>query len=346
MTELDEMRRAEPAWDEVRERRVLGRVLAAREAAQARGKRLRAGAAMGLAATVLVAGGWLIHGLGGGPAELATVAAPARPSGRLALSDGSAIELDEGAQIEVLEDAESSVRIAQHEGRVRYVVSHRPARTFSVACAEVEVVVRGTRFWVARDATGVTVDVEDGRVEVRRADGVTTLVRGESLRVAPTPPAEPEVPAVEPSEPEVPARAEAPAVRRRRDEPVHASEEPSIEALLDEADRARREHRLPDAAAALETAIARLGADARASVPLFMLGRLERSRGRHAVAAEAFLQAYERDPDSVLAEDALAEAAVSYADADLDTQARATAARYAVRFPDGHYVTRIRAALE
>lgn len=361
-SDLERARRAEPAWDAVREQRVLGRVLAQTGAERSRRRPIAVGlaVAVALAAVVLLArpsaptvvevaspevpGPSETLAPSGAAVEDREPGGAGTTAGHLALADGSQIELLDGARVEIVRDEATEVTIAHEAGSARFVVSHRPSRTFVVRCGEVEVVVRGTRFVVTRDE-GVRVDVEEGRVEVRRGGDVTVLVAGESLRIEPRPAHEASVEVEAPAAPET-----LPTPPTRATEHEHGIEREApgagVDELLAEADLARRERRLPDAARALERAIALLHGDARAATPLFMLGRVERSRGRHAAAARAFEDAYARDPEAVLAEDALAESVVSFAEAgDRDTAARG-AARYREHFPSGHYAARVAAAIE
>lgn len=362
--ELEAARRAEPAWDALREQRMLGRVKAAREARE-RARRLRR-RALGAGALVAVAAGaalaWIVPsepGASSPDASPPALAAAEPEGGRLTLADGSEAELGRDAHVEVVAQSAREVLLAQSAGEVRYVVSDRPERAFIVRAADVTVQVRGTRF-VVRVGQGapieaVEIEVEEGRVEVTRAGASSMLTAGDALRVqvgevaraeAPAPSAEPgaEEPRVErveprPSEPPR-TRAHSSATR----EPPRPT--PSMDSLLAEADLARRAGRLDEAARALRAAVAEHGADPRVSTALFSLARVERRRGRDAAAAEAFERAYAADPDAVLAEDALAEAAVSWAACGRADRARAEAARYLERFPHGEYVARVRALIE
>ena len=357
-TEIERARRAEPAWDEVRERRVLTRVLSERGARARRAAQLRraglVGAVLAAAAAIVVV------------ADVAS--APERAtedrSGRIALSEGSEIELEEGARVEVATEGPSEVRIVQAAGEARYVVSHLPARRFVVVCGNVEVVVRGTRFVVRRESDAVEVEVEEGRVEVIRGAEHSLLTRGESIRItdadvergveridlAPS-----EVAPSEGAEMEGEESIEAEAIEDEVAIAVPPAEEGEdavserrrpldVDALLRQADAARRDGRLADASRALSTAIDALGRDPRSATALFTLGRVERTRGRHVAAANAFESAYERDPGAILAEDALAEATVSWADAGRTERARAGAERYLSHYPAGQYLERVRRA--
>ena len=357
--ELDEARRAEPAWDALREQRVLARVKEVREArARARPVRRRALAAGGvLAVAGMIALAWIAPGETPAPEDRRALA-PAEPEGgRLTLADGSEVELGADAHVEVVAQSAREVMIAQSAGEVRYRVSHRPERAFVVSAADVEIRVRGTRFVVRVGEDAVEVDVEEGRVEVTRAGASSMLIAGDALRVSAG-----ELASAAPDEPAAPAvaradeRAEEPIIERTQPMPraratPSAPREPtppapSMEALLAEADLARRAGRLDEAARALRAAIIAHGGDPRVSTALFSLARVERRRGRDAAAAQAFERAYAADPDAVLAEDALAEAAVSWAACGRADRAHADAARYLERFPSGEYVGRVRALVE
>lgn len=370
---IEQARRAEPAWDEVRERRVLTRVHQANDALRAGRLRTRRGA-MGAALAAVVLLGAFVTGraLWGGDAGSVVAGAATDPdpaAGHLSLSDGSEIELTEGARVEVVLDAPEEVRLLQHAGSARYVVSHRAERRFVVGCEGVEVEVRGTRFWVHRragepaEAATVEVDVEEGRVEVRRGAERSLLSGGESLRVL-GPIVEPAAAEPVPSEhaleaggevsgrsaidpdPASVARPETPERPRGAPHPTSRPEtELDVATLLTQAEEARRAGRLDDAVRALNQVLAQLGDDPRAATAYFTLGRVERGRHRHAAAAAAFEAAHQRDPDAVLAEDALAEATVSWSVAGRLERARSTGARYLARYPTGQYVERVRAAL-
>lgn len=341
LEDIEKAQRAEPPWDPLRERRVLARINAAREvrihARRRRGRMVLLGAGLCAAAAVL----WSL-----GPIDDATppdklvaqTEAPPRSSGgsefgRLILVDGSEVELEPEARVEVRVQSEHEVRITQHAGEARYIVSHRPERAFMVEAAGVEVHVRGTRFIVRRSAEAIEVEVEEGRVEVVRDESSSMFSAGDAMRVRiGEPPTVPEEPPV--------AKVDAPpaAPRRSPRRPVA-----SMDRLLTEADLARRAGRLDEAARVLRSAVSAHHDDPRTPTALFTLARVERRRGREAAAAEAFERAYDRDPNAVLAEDALAEAAVSWALAGHTERARDAAARYLDRFPSGEYVERVRA---
>ena len=74
---------------------------------------------------------------------------------------------------------------------------------------------------------------------------------------------------------------------------------------------------------------------------LFTLGRVERSRGRHAAAAEAFARCYKVAPHGSLAEDAVAEEAASWKSAGDNARAKMAAKRYLDLHPAGAHAARM-----
>ncbi|AKF04590.1 FecR domain-containing protein [Sandaracinus amylolyticus] len=346
--ELEQARRAEPDWDELRERRVLARVLAARGEGAARRRRARVAVAFGAGVAVAAAAllVWMRPATtqpssGGAVATVAVEgeAGTSRPA-RLSLRDGSEVFLAASADVRVESESEGAVRIAQLAGEARYVVSHRPERSFVVVVEAVEVRVRGTQFVVRRGELEVEVEVEEGRVEVARGDDASMLGAGDALRVrmrADEPTPEPEIvpePEIAPSEPEPETSSAERSPRPSRRE--------SIEELTAQADEARRAGRLDDAARALRAATIAEPRDPRVATAFFTLGRVERARARDVAAAEAFEAAFARAPHGALAEDALAEAAVSWSAAGRRERARASARRYLELHPSGLYAERVR----
>lgn len=368
-------------WDEVRQRRVLARVeatVAARAGARGR-QRWIAGAVTGVAAAaaLVLALAWppttepahdvpALAGAGvdgtaeheltgtGADIEASPSIPPSIPAGawpQLRLPDRSVAELRHGARVDVDVQRADLVRLRQHGGEVRYEVAPARARAFVVEAAGVEVRVVGTIFTVALvdDPPRVTVEVERGLVAVAHGERVAELRAGDriSLEVdavaaaglhedaAPhedTAADEDDVVVIDATEP-------APAPRPTR--PAG----PSVEALLADADAARARGDLPRAAAALSELVRRHGSDPRAYSAYFQLGKVERARGRHAAAAAAFVKCWKRAPRGSLAEDARAEAAVSWHAAGRDADARAAAEGYLSRHPGGTHQARMRSLL-
>lgn len=114
-----------------------------------------------------------------------------------------------------------------------------------------------------------------------------------------------------------------------------------------EADSARRAGRVDDAVRIVRAAVEENPtAGPRLQELLFTLGRLERRRGMHADAATAFARARRIAVDGPLAEDALAEEAVSAMEAGMTERARLLAQQYLDAHPDGLHASRVRPLLE
>lgn len=351
-------------WDEVRQRRVLGRVEAAvqaRAVARTRGRWVMgaAGAVAAAAAVVLALvlpgdprereGALTVPALAGAdpsaglePASAPTVASPSIPFAawpELRLPDRSVAQLRHGARVDVDVQQPELVRLVQHGGEVRYEVAPDRARTFVVEAAGVEVRVVGTIFTVALsdDPPRVAVEVERGLVEVDNGERVAELGPGDRLSLETEPASEDE------------AEDEVVVLDGAEPGPTHPrptrAAAPSVEALLAEADAARARGELSRAAAALSELVRRHGGDPQAYSAYFQLGKVERARGRHAAAAAAFAKCWKRSPKGALAEDARAEAAVSWHAAGRDAEARRAAEGYLARHPGGTHQARMQSLL-
>ncbi len=360
----------EPAWSEVREQRLLGRIAEGRRQGAHRRRRrmlLATGAfvAAGVAAVTVVA----VRHAG----QLAASGAP-----RLTLADGSEATLTSDGNVQIEEQTAGRVRLRQRAGAARYVVRHDPAREFVVRADDVTVRVRGTIFSVALRADTVAVSVERGRVQInqtgtlggflgppattplglaqlrQRDDHLRTrdLVAGESLSVPahapPNPPeAAPELPAAAPAvaAPEA-ARAAPepprPAPRWAKPSPVNAR----APDLLARADAARAAGQPEDAARSLQAFLAAHPRDPRAAAALFTLGRVETGRGRWQAAASAFDRSAAARAGGPLAEDALAEGAQAWHAAGVVDRARADARAYLAAHPGGLHAAAMRRLAE
>ncbi len=117
---------------------------------------------------------------------------------RLALSDGSVVELNHGGKIETdFTPGERRVRLVR--GEAHFTVAKNPLRPFIVEAGSVAVRAVGTAFDVRRDTAAVAVLVTEGKVQVERhaapaAPAVATpLVAGERVVVETTAPRAPVV---------------------------------------------------------------------------------------------------------------------------------------------------------
>jgi len=126
-------------------------------------------AAIGLAAAIAI-GLWMREARPGAAPMAATVAlqtALAAPCERRTLADGTIVELNRGAAIEVaFTSGQRDVRLVR--GEANFIVAKDPARPFVVAAGGVAVRAIGTVFNVHLDRATVDVVVTEGRVGVER----------------------------------------------------------------------------------------------------------------------------------------------------------------------------------
>jgi transmembrane sensor len=354
------------AWDELRERRVLGKIeakLADRRVARRKRPWLLAGGGLLLSAAVaLLAFVALRPPAPTDTAEtLAVDTVAARPTApllaipdesALTLPDGSNAQMHTGARVDVAVQTDALVRLMQRAGVVRYEVTPNPGRRFVVDAGGVEVRVIGTVFTIALGETDVRVAVERGKVEVAGAESVAVLGAGDELKLdRPTPADEPILLADDHAPPGLegdivielePEDAQGKAAVRGS-KPVKV---PTAAELQERADAARLSGELGEAAAALSELVRRYPKDSRAYSGYFTLGKVERARGRHAAAAAAFTACFQRAPSGSLAEDARAEAAVSWQSAGQTERAAAAAQAYLDRYANGAHRARMQRILD
>ncbi len=325
------VRRAmEPAWNELREQRVLGRIQEAKRAKleERRRSRVLVFAAAAIAAASIVS---VIAYRTRTETSVATAPAPtASAPAKMVLVDGSEVVLSPDAQVKIEEQGEELIRVAQTAGEARYDVTPNPKRRFVVRVGDVTVRVLGTAFTVDLAHEKVKVHVVRGRVEIDDGRKTTELALGETLEVA----------AHRPAEPPVPSASAGP------DKKAPATAGVTVEALLAKADEARAAHKYEEAANALRTLVAMHPGDGRVASALFTLGRVERARGRHAPAAEAFARCHKAAPHGALAEDALAEEAISWKSAGDKARAKTAASRYLQLHPSGPHAPRMMPLVE
>jgi hypothetical protein len=255
----------------------------------------------------------------------------------LEFADGSRSLLSEHAKVQVVEDATEHVAVRQSAGRVRYEVAPRQERRFEVRVRNVTVTVVGTVFDVALEGDKVLVSVERGRVRVAHREREVVLGPGERVTI--------DADGTEArSSVDVPSkRADASEDEQSKaddakDAKDSAQRVPTAAALLRRADEARASGRFEEAISALRTLIAEHPRDRRVTHALFSIGQIERQRGRHAAAAQAFEQC-----GNALQGDAIAEAATAWSAAGRGDRARAAALRYLAAFPEGVHAERMRA---
>lgn len=347
------MSEREAAWDPLRERRVLGRIEAEldRRTAPKRTRWIAGGVALAAAAAIAIVALWprvdatetldisaiAIESTAPTP-EASRPAIPSMPAAAIALADGSTATLHDGARIELGAPAGDDILIEQSIGRVHYDVRPGLPRTFTVVADDVQVVVLGTAFWVTRDDESVRVTVEHGRVAVMRTDGdepvpVAELGAGDELRVGI-------------DEPQIVLAPDPGAGKPRPRKPSDVEVRRTVDELLAVVDDARGRSDLAAAAAALREIVELHKSDPRAYGSAFQLGKIERSRGRHAAAARAFAGAAKRSPNGALSEDARAEAAISWFDAADHDAARKAGEQYLARHPGGTHEARVQRMLQ
>jgi transmembrane sensor len=247
------------------------------------------------------------------------------------LSDGSAIALDPGSRLEVLENDSKTFVSVLRSGRGSFSVRPGGSRRWIVEAGLATVEVVGTRFSVARLARGVLVRVEHGVVVVRSnqlQDEVQRLTAGEELLIgAPAPAARTEPDPIVLAPPPVSSSASA--------KPNNAL---TLDALLARATEQRRSGDSRGAEASLRQALAEHIAEPQAALAAFSLGKLLLdSQGRPADAARAFTRCLALSPPKSLAEDAWFRLAEANARSGNLSGAAAAAREYRARYPAGRH---------
>lgn len=267
------------------------------------------------------------------------------------LRDGSQMILAKDASAHLRVETERRIEVEQQQGLIEYHITKRPGRVFAVLSGAVRVEVRGTVFTINREPNQVTVFVREGSVSVQRlGDPEVLLGRGESwtdaVKVARDgsgdqksnpgrggPEASSEVSVGAPDLVAPEARSPGQVVRSVN-LPLDV-EAADSDKLFEEAQRLRASGQLEQAGERLRHFVTSFPNDGRVTSAYFQLGRVERSRGDHARAADAFLQASRRAGNGTLGADATLEEAVSRKAAGQTEMARAVAARYLRNFPNG-----------
>ncbi len=259
------------------------------------------------------------------------------------LPDGStATPLEAGSEIEILGQSRARIGLALKRGSGRFEVTPQPERAFSVRAGDVTVTVVGTAFTVERIADRVGVSVERGTVRVDWAGGFRLLGQGQSgwfpplgTNAEPGPRPRPIPPPAKGKVAAEPAIAEAKVPRPARDE--------SAEGLLLAADNMRLAGHPEQGAALLRKLLREHGADPRAPLAAFTLGRLLLMElGRPGEAATAFAEVRRLSPGGAFAEDALAREVEAFRQAGQAEQARARAAEYLRLYPGGRRAAMVR----
>lgn len=323
--------RLEPRWSDERADAVLSGI-----PARARARARRRAIAGGLVALVLMISAFTL-----------------RPEADVEIS----VQIPKTAWREVTRTA-SLQEYAVDEGAVWFSVTPGKARVVRVRCGNTEVEVIGTRFLVARIDGGARVTVDHGRVRVTSSRGIRELTDGQSAEFVDDVPSVSPVPA-----PEIVVDAGAPLVMSKprviSTVPVVAAKPrwqdlaatgdydaawdeleqggaPSDDVgdLLLAADVARLSKHAPRAVVFLRRVVDDHAADARAPLAAFTLGRvLLDDLGQPREAAAAFADCPRLNPDTPLAEDALARQVDAWQRAGDLVRARSTAVEFERRYP-------------
>ncbi|HEX7672270.1 MAG TPA: FecR domain-containing protein [Polyangiaceae bacterium] len=356
---IERVRESEPAWDDLRERRLMqatwARFRADADYGEKRAEPPRArrpatrALVLAIAALAFTAGAVLFFRsrMPVSGRELGGRTALTAPSveRRMTLEEGTVAVLTGEAHLDVALRRPDRTEVVQRAGKVDYSVRHDPERKFVVRVGDVTVTVLGTQFSVELTDSAAEVRVVSGHVRVDDGRRTTELVTGEALRVqawqpqAPAPLTE-AILGVEPATAEdmpVPAGS-----KRAQTAPAPSNASPaSPEDLLAAADRARAAGDWGEAVQVLRAFVQRYpGAPQRGNV-LFMLARAERARGSHAEAARDFGKCAALG--GTLAGEALSEEAASWLSAGQRGRAVLAARRYVKEFPSGPHAEKMRA---
>jgi transmembrane sensor len=353
----------DPGLDQDDVERLVRRAADRRQQRRSR-RSLGIGLALGAAGTLLVAlvAGALLRGAPGRTGAMAqggrrfpSVAGttgsmpPAPPSSAAAhatetwsLSDHSrATALEQGSRLTIEEDAPESARLRLERGRVKFEVTRRPERTFSVRAGSVTVSVIGTVFAIELVADRVGVSVDQGAVEVDWGVGHERLFAGESGWF---PPVVLSDTASRVSRSAAPAGGTLPRASDAKAAASAASSPATVQELLTESDAARSRGDPARGAELLRRILSEHAGDPRAPLAAFTLGRvLLNELGKPREAAAAFHEVIVKAPRSQFAEDALAREVDAWQAASETARARALAKAYLERFPEGRHAARMKA---
>ena len=270
-------------------------------------------------------------------------ALPAAKNPKTTFADGSVARVADGAELVVKSATAERVESVLVSGAADFEVTKNPGRQFVVVAGPVSVRVVGTRFRVEHNAERTRVSVSEGKVEVQEGEARSYLEAGES-RFFPS-----LVPPPEPLAPNAAAGARQRFLELARGGQFKAayqvmSQSPSAvgssaEDLLLAADAARNSGHPEQAVGFLRRVTGEHGADSRAPLAAFTLGRVLLSQlSRPGEAAEAFALTRRLRPAGGLAEDALAREAEARAASGASGRARSLASEYLTAHPQGKHV--------
>jgi transmembrane sensor len=297
--------------------------------------------------------------------EIGALAAEGAAAHTFTLSDGSEVRLEHEARLELLENGGTTFSTLLLQGTATFDVRPGGPRRWAIECGLVTVEVVGTRFTIEKGATRVRVAVERGIVLVRGErvpERVQRLTAGEAIEIeaaqgglvppvastaiaSATPGAgttSTAIAAVPPS----PSEVWRPLAKSGRHDQAYALLGPSgiaraaetapVDDLLALADVARLSGHPRDAVGPLSRIVDQHASSPEAPLAAFTLGRLKLDTlGDAAGAARAFSRAIALGVPNGLEEDAYARLVEARARAGDRAGAKAAAAEYEQRFPNG-----------
>jgi transmembrane sensor len=253
-------------------------------------------------------------------------------------SDGSRVRVAAGTRLAVLQNTSDEFVTVLASGRAEFSIKPGGSRRWVVDCGAVTIEVAGTEFAVERAERTLNVSVRHGVVLVRGdrvPDGLQRLTAGQSLQL--------ELAVAQPLASATPSASVAPAapvtstaVSAAGSASSSSAAEPTVDALLKDADRARRERRTGEAAALLERSLAREPRGHRASISAFTLGRMYLDElGNPSRAAVMFQRALAAGAPGDLQEDLRARLVEAHVRMGDSAGAKRAADAYRSRFPSG-----------
>jgi TolA-binding protein len=355
------LREQQVSWNDVRERRVLNRVL---EGARRPLNRTAYWVAGGAGVVAAAACALLILLLGFDDIGAPTEASDDGETSILALGENGRAVLEPGSEVSIVQRTARALELDQTRGSVRYEIERVAGQRIVVLAAGVEISVVGTVFEVSIvESQLVRVAVERGIVKVDDGRRELEIGRGEEIAVSfagerepivdgddatEGPPGEAEEAPVE-SDSQLSDQESRKAVKRQDARKPAASPGAAADGasdLLARIDEARRSGRRADAARLLRRFIDEYPKDPRVVSSLFTLGKVDRSLARHESAALSFNRCWKRAPGGALAEDARAEEAVSWSNAGRADRAARAARDYLRRYPRGTHAARMQRLVE
>lgn len=293
------------------------------------------------------------------------------------LPDGSQVSIAAGSALRLERSNEEEVLVFVERGSADFTVAKRKVGRFTVRAGDVDVRVVGTVFRVLRAAELVTVDVQEGVVEVRQGEQVVRLARDQHwVSQAPAPqvvpvdveplPAQPEDGETHerrdddeplPSSPGRPQRRKSskrPQAALEKPEPstevvetkpdAGAVEEPTPADVFRDAMRDRNQGEVRLAMGGFQLVCERWPSSAFAPMSAFEWGRLAIDVEHDPrLAARAFERALELARAPSLVEDTLARLAEAYSRFDVPACQRVST-EYLRRFPQGPHVVGVKKA--